>query len=58
MHDLPDEVVSRYYRRKLLALCRARPDLLAFESLPSLHEARLALSALSQVAPELTLTLP
>ena len=27
-HGLPDEVVSRYYRRKLLALCRARPELL------------------------------
>ena len=57
VHDLPDEIVSRYYRRKLLALCRAKPDLLGFETLPSLHEARLALSALSEVAPELTLTL-
>ena len=28
VHGLPDEVVSRYYRRKLLALCRARPELL------------------------------
>lgn len=53
VYDLPDEVVSLYYRRKLLALCRAKPDLLALETLPGLREARLALSALSDVALEL-----
>ena len=54
VHHLPDdEIISTYYRRKLHALCRAKPDLLALETLPGLREARLALSALAEVAPEL-----
>lgn len=53
VHDLPDEDVARYYRRKILALCKAKPDLLALETLPGLHEARLALQAMDDVAPEL-----
>ena len=53
VHDLPDEIILLYYRRKLHALCRAKPDLLALETLPGLREARLALSALADVAPEL-----
>lgn len=51
--DMPDEAVSAYYSRKISALCKAKPDLLAFETLPSLYEARLALAALDAVAPEL-----
>lgn len=50
---LPNDIISTYYRRKLHALCRAKPDLLALETLPGLREARLALSALAEVAPEL-----
>ena len=53
VHDLPDEVISLYYERKLTALARAKPDLVALETLPGLREARLALAALDKVAPAL-----
>lgn len=51
--DVPDAVASLYYRRKLVALCKAKPDLVAFEALPGKHEARIALDALAESAPEL-----
>ena len=53
VHDLPDEAVAQYYRRKIAALCKAKPDLLALETLPGLHEARLALQAMDDIAPDL-----
>lgn len=53
VHDVPDEVVSLYYRRQCLALSQAMPDLLAIETLPGLREARLALAALTDIAPDL-----
>lgn len=52
-HGLPDAVVSQYYARKLGALALAKPDLVLLETLPSLREARLALAALDEAAPEL-----
>ena len=53
VHDLPDDVISLYYRRKCFALCKAMPDMIALETLPGLREARLALAALSDVEPDL-----
>ena len=52
VHDVPDEAVALYYRRKLAALEKSKPDLIALETIPSLREARLALAALEEVAPE------
>ena len=53
VHSVPDDVAAVYYQRKLLSLCKAMPDLLAIETLPSLREARVALGALREIAPEL-----
>merc|ERR1712151_802229 len=51
--NLPAERMSLYYRRKIAALARAEPDVLAIETLGSEREARVALDALHEVAPEL-----
>ena len=53
VHDVSDNVALQYYRRKLFSLCKAMPDLIALETLPSMREARIALQALSDVGPEL-----
>lgn len=53
VHDMPDEDVSLYYSRKIVSLCKAKPDLLAFETLPGIREARLALAALDAAGSEL-----
>lgn len=53
VHDLADETVSLYYRRKLEVLARANPDLIVMETLPGRREAKLALAALAEVAPDM-----
>ena len=53
VHDMPEEDVRLYYSRKIVSLCKAKPDLLAFETLPGIHEASIALAALDAAAPEL-----
>ena len=50
-HTICDDETSEYYRRKVTSLALAKPDLLAFESLPSMREAMLAIDALREAAP-------
>ena len=52
-HGVADADVSLYYSRKISDLAIAKPDLVLLETLPGIREARLALAAHQEAAPQL-----